>query len=289
MLTDEELLALFGKSRDELIRIVDAHTLDVQAWLSSRSPCSEKFWGKGIRASSTGINVPLLNLGLGCDFPEGTSEANIEAEVRAVKEFFAKRNVPWYWWMNIKPSPANIGEILKKQGFATDNNPLPAMIAPISLDINALPPHPENILVWRAESIEDLKHASTIRRVAFGFAEGEAITYFEDMSSDWLDDSSRARLFLAGIEKSAPVSIGAVIHGAGIPGIYLMATLPKYHRQGYGKAIIRKLLSEAKSSFDGDYIALTASKAGFGLYSQFGFVHLFGFDFYWLPQRTLAA
>lgn len=282
MLTDEEILTHFGKSRDELIRIAETHTLDVQSWLSSRSPCAEKFSGKGIRASSTGIKVPLLNLVLGCNFPEGTGEANIEAEVRAVKEFFAKHNVPWYWWMNIKPSPANIGEILKRQGFAADDNPLPAMIAPISQDINAIPSYPEDIQVWRASSMEDLKHASIIRRIAFGFAEGEALTYFEDMSSDWLDDSSRARLFLAGIEKSAPVSIGAVIHGAGIPGIYVMATLPEFHRQGYGKTIIRKLLIEAKS-FGGDYIALTASKEGFGLYSQFGFVHLFGFDFYWLP------
>ena len=282
MLTDDKLLSRFGKSRVELIRITNAHTLDVQAWLSSRSPCAEKFSGVGIRASSTGIKVPLLNLALGCNFPEGTSEADIQAEVRVVKEFFAKRNVPWYWWMNIQPSPANIGQILKKDGFVTDDDPLPAMIAPISQDIVALPSYPKDIQVWRAESIEDLKYASTIRRIAFGFAEGEATTYFEDMSSDWLNDSSRAHLFLAGIEKSAPVSIGAVIHGAGIPGIYVMATMPKYHRQGYGKAIMRKLLTEAKS-FGGDYIALTASEAGFGLYSKFGFVHLCGFDFYWLP------
>jgi ribosomal protein S18 acetylase RimI-like enzyme len=288
MLTDDELLFHFGKSRDELIYIANAHTLDVQAWLSSRSLRAEEFSGKGIYASSTGIKVPLLNLALGCNFPERTSEATIAAEVRAVKEFFAKRNVPWYWWMNIKPSPANIGDILKREGFATDDDPLPAMIAPISQDINALPSFPENIQVWRAESIEDLKYASAIRRIAFGFTEGEASTYFEDMSSDWLDDSSRARLFLAGIEKSAPVSIGAVIHGADIPGIYLMATLPQYHRQGYGKAIMRKLLIEAKS-FDGDCIALTASEAGFGLYSKFGFVHLFSFNFYWLPQETSAT
>lgn len=282
MLTDEELLSRFGKSRAELVRITNAHTLDVQAWLSSRSPCAEKFLGKGVSASSTGIKVPLLNLALGCNFPEGTSEADIQVEVRAVKEFFARRNVPWYWWMDIQPSPANIGKFLINEGFVTDNDPLPAMIAPISQEINTMPSHPEDIQVWRAESIEDLKYASAIRRIAFGFTEGEGITYFEDMSSDWLHDSSHARLFLAGIEKSAPVSIGAVIHGAGIPGIYVMATLPEYHRQGYGKTIMRKLLIEAKS-FGGDCIALTASEAGFGLYSKFGFVHLFGFDFYWLP------
>jgi GNAT superfamily N-acetyltransferase len=282
MPADAELLDRFGKSRDELICIADRHTLDVQAWLSSRSPNADKFSGKGIRASSTGIKLPLLNLALGCDFPEGASLEEVEVEIESAKEFFAKRNVPWYWWMNAKPSPANIGEILKKQGFAYDDDPLPAMIAPISQDMDAFPSYSEDIQVWRAESVQDLKSASMIRRIAFRFAEGEALTYFEDMASDWLEDSSRARLFLAGREKSAPVSIGAVIEGAGVPGIYVMATLPDHHRQGYGKAIMRRLLLEAKSC-DGDMIVLTASKAGFGLYSQFGFIHLFGFDFYWLP------
>ncbi|MFN8412432.1 MAG: GNAT family N-acetyltransferase [Anaerolineales bacterium] len=282
MIPDEKLLARFGKSRNELIRITDAHTLDVQAWLSSRSPQAKTISGKGIRASSTGIKVPILNLALGCNFPEEASLPTINAEIRKLKEFFAERNVPWYWWMNTRPSPSNIGEILKQHGFISDEVPLPAMIAPIPKDINTLPVHPEDIQVWRAETIEDLRYASTIRRRAFKFTEGEALTYFEDMSSDWLDSSSRARLFLAGKSKSEPVSIGAIIYGAGIPGIYVMATLPEHHRQGYGKAIMRKLLWEAKS-FEGDFIALTASEAGFGLYSQFGFIHLFGFNFYELP------
>jgi len=282
MHSDTELINRFGKSRDELTQITDKHTLEVQAWLSSRSPQAAQFIGKGVKASSTGFNIPFLNLALGCNFPGGTSVAEIEAEIEAVKDFFAKRNVPWYWWMNAKPSPVNIRQLLEKHGLAYDNPPLPAMIAPISQDIDSFPSYPEDLLVWRAETTEDLKSASLIRRVAFEFPKDEALTYFKDMESDWLDDSSRARLFLAGKDKSEPVSIGAVIEGAGVPGIYVMATLPEHHRKGYGKAIMRRLLSEAKS-FGGDVIVLTASEAGAGLYSQFGFIRLFSFDFYSLP------
>jgi GNAT superfamily N-acetyltransferase len=120
--------------------------------------------------------------------------------------------------------------------------------------------------------------------MAFKFPAGEAETYFEDMSSDWLDDSSPARLFLAGENEDTPVSIGAVIEGAGIPGIYVMATLPDHHRKGYGKAILTRLLAETASA-GSQMIALTASEAGFGLYSQFGFYHLFDFDFYSIPEQ----
>ena len=284
MAADEELIKPFGKPRDELIQIVEHHTLTVQAWLSSRSPQAAKFEGKGVKVSSTGFKIPLLNLALGCDFPAVSSEQEINEEIKTVTDFFAERNVPWYWWMNTHPSPTNIGQILEKHGLTRDTQPLPAMLASLSQDQKSLPAYDESIRVWRARSIPDMQAASKIRRLAFKFPEGEATTYFEDMPADWLDDSSPARLFLAGEDESRPVSIGAVIKGAGIPGIYVMATLPEHHRKGYGKAILTRLLAEAAST-GSQMVALTASKAGFALYSQFGFLHLFGFDFYSIPEQ----
>ena len=280
-LSDDELAQKFGRTRSELIQIANHHTLTVQGWLSSRSPQAVRFEGRGIKASSTGFNIPLLNLALGCDFHD-ESEEQIEEEVKAVIEFFAKRNVPWYWWMNSQPSPAHIGQILKRCGLEYDAPPLPAMIAPLSQSESSFPKNDKSIQVWRAKNLEDLKAASKIRRLAFKFPEGEAVSYFEDMASDWLEDSSPARLFLAGRDESQPVSIGAMIEGAGIPGVYVMATLPDHHRQGYGKAILTRFLLEASSN-KSKIIALTASEMGFPLYAQFGFVHLFDFDFYSFP------
>ena len=286
-LTDSQCKDFFGLSHQELIRITDAHTLKVQAWLSSRSPQAKKFAGRGVQASSTGINLPLLNLALGCNFPEDSSLEDIDKEVQALKQFFAERNVPWYWWMNTEPSPKNIGQILQKHGLTYDAPPLPAMIASLKQDVSTLPKYDKSIRVWRATTVNDLRAASAIRRIAFRFKEREALTYFEDMSPDWLSDESPARLFLAGSAESsgAAVSIGAVIQGAGIPGVYVMATLPEYHRKGYGKAILTQLLLEA-SKMEANMIALTASEAGAGLYSQFGFMHLFDFDFYSIPDEV---
>jgi GNAT superfamily N-acetyltransferase len=283
MVSEEELLERFGKSRNDLIKLVERHTLTVQAWLSSRSPGAARFEGKGVKASSTGFKIPLLNLAIGCDFPAGSCEKDVDEEVKAVIEFFARRNVPWYWWMNTQPTPGNIGQILERHGLVYDTSPLPAMLASVSPDNGPFPTYDKNILVWRARSMADLQAASKIRRIAFKFPEGEATKYFEDMPSDWLDDSSQSRLFLAGENENAPVSIGAVIEGAGMPGIYVMATLPEHHRKGYGKAILTRLLSETASAGN-QMIALTASKAGFALYSQFGFYHLFDFDFYVMPK-----
>ncbi len=282
-ITEEKCREIFGRSKAELIQITDTHTLTVQEWLSSRSPKAAKFSGMGTRASSTGFKIAFLNLALGCNYHEGMSEDEIGMEVEEVKRFFAERGVPWYWWLNAQPSPKNIGRILEKHGLEYDAPGLPAMIAQLQTDSSKFPSYGNNIRVWRARSIEDLKVASKIRRIAFRFTEGEALSYFEDMPQDWLSNESPARLFLAGPGESEAVSIGAVIDGAGIPGIYVMATLPEHHRKGYGKAIMTRLMAEASKS-GVSIIALTASKAGAGLYSQFGFVHLFDFDFYSLQS-----
>lgn len=275
--SEETILKVFGRTQQELIALMDRHTLSVQSWLSSRSPQAVTFQGKGIRASSSGFKIPLLNLALGCNFPSTASDKEIEKEIETVKTFFSNRNVPWYLWISALPTPKHIHGILDRHGLAMDHPPLPAMAVSL-MKYENYPGFSENIQTWKAGTIDDLKAAGTIRRMAFRFPAGEATHYFEDMASDWLENPS-VKLFLAGEDYSEPVAIGALIIAEGVPGIYVMATLPEHHRKGFGKAILKRLMSEAVSG-DHQFVVLTASKAGFGLYSQFGFHHIFSFDFY---------
>jgi GNAT superfamily N-acetyltransferase len=272
---------LFGKPQDELIRLADQHTKAVQAWLASRSPQAAKYVGKGIRLSSTGLQVPLLNLALGCNFPGDASDNFINDEIENVKAFFARRGVPWLWWVAPHASPANLTPFLKENGITTEPRKLPAMIAPVGAKTHAMTKNGSGIKVWRAKTEADLQAASHIRHQAFRFPAGEALHYFEDMQADWLLDSSPARLYLAGRQIGSPAAIGAVIEGAGLPGIYIMATLPDSMRQGFGKAVLIHLLQQIESEYDENgMVVLTASRFGFPLYSQFGFKHLFDYSIY---------
>ena len=81
-----------------VIHQADRHTQAVQAWLASRAPDATRLRGTGVQVSSTGLNVPLLNLALGGDYPPGTPEDVITGEITRVKAFFAQRGWPWYWW-----------------------------------------------------------------------------------------------------------------------------------------------------------------------------------------------
>jgi GNAT superfamily N-acetyltransferase len=123
-----------------------------------------------------------------------------------------------------------------------------------------------------------LEAASAIRRIAFRFPAGVAADYFEAMAADWLRGDP-ARLYLARVEDGPPAAIGALIMGAGIPGVYVMATLPEWQRRGLGKAILTRILTGAAAEGP-TIIALTAGKQGYPLYRQFGFEHIFDYDIY---------
>lgn len=264
-----------SQNRQAVIEQVDLHTRTVQLWLTSRSTVAARFEGMGTTASSSGIQVALLNLALGCVYPEEASDASIRVEIEQIKDFFARRKVPWYWWLGPGASPVHLGHLLEQHGLQLRAPELPALALALPVQ---LPPLSSDIQVWQAESLADLRSASDIRRIAFRFPEGVAKDYFEAMADDWLQGDP-VRLYLAGCDREHPAAIGALIQGAGMPGIYVMATLPEKSRKGLGKAILTTLLNQAQE--DGHAMAaLTASRFGYPLYQQFGFEHIYSYAIY---------
>lgn len=274
----EELVVHFGRPRAELATLADNHIQAVQSWLSTRTPDAKRFEGIGVRAGSSGLGVPLLNLALGSHYPAGTSLEVIEKEIESVKTFYAYRGVPWSWWLGPNPQPADMPERLLRHGLKY--NMRPTMVASLSTEP---PPLRDHVSVWQAKNHADLASASTIRRVAFGFPEGVAENYFEVMAQNWLDPA-RVRLYLAGVKGGPPAAIGTLIMGAGLPGIYAMATLPNWRRHGLGTAILISLLREAME-MGHKLTVLTASQLGYPLYARYGFKHIFNYLDYG-PFRT---
>jgi GNAT superfamily N-acetyltransferase len=258
-----------------IIRQADRHTQAVQAWLASRAPDAVCWRGQGVQVSSTGLHVPLLNLALGGNYPSGTPDAVISGEIARVKAFFTTRDRPWYWWIGPHARPVDLGVRLERHGLTCDRALLPTLVAP--LPANGPLPDPR-VQVWPASSRADLRAASHIRRVAFRFPDGAALDYFEAMAADWLARDP-ARLYLARLGDGPPAAIGAWIDGAGMPGVYVMATLPRWGRRGLGKAILARLLADAAAEGHA-WIALTASRYGYPLYRQFGFEHVFDYRIY---------
>jgi len=164
---------------------------------------------------------------------------------------------------------------LEQAGIVFDRPPLPAMVA--ALPAKKVPFDP-TIQVWLATEQADLETASTIRRLGFRFPEGIARDYFEAMPASWLRHE-RVKLYLASTLDGPQAAIGALITEEGVPGVYVMATLPEYQRQGLGKAILDRIMSDAAAEGH-RLMVLTASRIGFLLYSQFGFEQVFDYAIY---------
>ena len=276
-----EAAARLGRTWENLAWVADRHTLAVQFWLPTRAPKAVVFKGMGVVAGSSGLPVPLLNQALGGQYPAGMTSAAIDDEIEAVKAFFAERKVPWYWWLGPHSKPSNFGRRLERHGLAFDPPPLPALAARLPA---SLPPICPDAHVWLASGQDDLKAASTIRRIAFRFPDGAAENYFEAMADEWLRGDP-ARLYLARLGDGPPAAIGALIMAEKYPGVYVMATLPEWRRKGLGKAILARILLDAAS--EGHELAvLTASRYGYPLYRQFGFEHIFDYHIYRLSEGT---
>lgn len=268
----------FGLAWRATASLADQHTLAVQSWLSSRTPQGQRFEGVGTIATKTGLKASLLNLALSSHFPPETKTEVISNEIERVKAFFTESNIPFSWWLSPLATPSDMGSRLIQHGFKAAQYHLPTMVAPLPLSAGGPALNPQ-IQVWQAHSRLDLEAASTIRRSAFSFAEGVALTYFEDMAEDWLRGDP-ARLYLARLgQEGPPVAMGALIMGNGLPGVYVMATLPNWQGQGLGKAILARIFLDAGARGH-ELIVLTAGARAYSLYRQFGFEHIFEYTMY---------
>jgi ribosomal protein S18 acetylase RimI-like enzyme len=68
-----------------------------------------------------------------------------------------------------------------------------------------------------------------------------------------------------------PVSTAAVVMGGGAIGVYNVATIPTQQRRGYGEAVMRYALADAKREHGIERTILQSTPAGFKLYERMGY------------------
>ena len=271
-----------GLTLEEAIKLGDDHTVAVQIWLSMRTPRAKRFDGLGATAVDSGMKV--LNRVPCCNYPPGTSSEAVEGEIIAIKSIFTQRKVKWDWWLGPNFQPPDMAHRLERHGLKSDAYRLPTLIAPV-LPVAEYPATNPAVEVWPATTLADLEAASTIRRIAFGWPSDVALTYFEDMAGDWLN-SDLTRLYLARIGDGPPAAIGALVIGVGVPGIYVMATLPEWQGKGLGTAIMARLMVQAEAEGH-QWVVLTAGRMGYKIYRSFGFEHLFEYQIFRCAPVTI--
>jgi hypothetical protein len=213
-------------------------------------PSSEIHDEPEILWSITGVPFSLLNGVMRARIPPEKIDSTIEAVIAQGR----LHGVPRLWLTGPETRPADLGKHLERHGFMGDLSAGMAMeLAKMKEDL----PIPPGFTSQRVTGAATLRVWGQVFGVSFGVGDSAVEALCDLTMCIGLD---RVRCYLGWLNGKA-VAISTLFLGAGVAGIYNVATLPEARRQGIGALMTAIPLHEARNE---GYKAgiLQASKMG---------------------------
>lgn len=193
--------------------------------------------------------------------------ARADAAIASVTERARARGVPLIAWTGPSARPPDLGRRLTEAGFIA-HDPMPGMV--IDLDeLGPATPDPRGLAIERVTERGALPGWCRTAVEAFEmppFVEEPFVAFSEAIG---LPPEVPLYNFLGSLDGRA-VAVASVFFGAGVAGLYNIATTPPARRRGIGRAITFRALQEARAA-GYRYAILHASQAGEPLYRGMGF------------------
>lgn len=203
--------------------------------------------------------------------------------VQDILAYFRSQAVTSFsWWLVPHLEPAVWSAHLLPHGFNyTDDTP------GMAIDLSALPPpvrHP--LTIQHVDDRQTLAAWSRVFAQGYGLPDSMAPAFLALMESLGTDLPFRHYL---GLLNDQPVAASTLFVGAGVAGIYNVATLAQARGQGIGSAMTLTALYDGR---DLGYRAgvLQSSEMGYPVYQRLGFQKLCQMDhFYCIPTSHSRA
>ena len=213
--------------------------------------------------SITDIPFARFNSILRSQISEGCIDAAIETAITRCKS----KKVPMMWWTGPSTRPADLDKYLLAHGF-THKGDQPGMAADL-FHLRKGPPEPPGLVINKVTDLKTLQKWCTVFGAGFKLPEF-ARDAFLDFNSDIGFNSQVPLLNYIGWLNEEPVATSTLLLGAGVAGIYNVATIPDARRKGIGYAMTLKPLQEARAR--GYRVGvLYASEMGVNVYIKMGF------------------
>lgn len=263
--------------------IVEAIEGNLAAFLlySGRVPRTKVRIAAEYLSIQTGLADPSMNAVIRASF----TSSDLDAQLASVLAPFKASQTPLVWWIFPTTHPDDLGTYLTAQGL-TYRGEGPGMAA----DLLALPSHapaPVALTIEEVNSEAALRDWIMTADAACGSASAPAVTdpqYLAfELQRGW-GAHLPYRRYLARLS-GKPVATSALFLGAGVAGIYNVATIPEARSRGIGAAITLAPLHAARAQ--GYRVGvLESSPLGRHIYSRLGFrEHCRIHSYVWLPDK----
>jgi GNAT superfamily N-acetyltransferase len=227
---------------------------------------------------STGLPYAWFNGVFYNSFP-GTATGQAAHDIL---DYFQARDIPAFtWWLAPSLTPEAWAPYLLPLGFTYEKQ-TPGM----AIDLDDLPPRREHSLTIQPVYDDDaLTTWAETLLAGFGFPDA-VLPIFQTMMTE-LGYDLPVRNYLGWYE-GKPVATATLFLGAGVAGVYNVATLPEARGQGIGSALTLAPLYEARAM---GYRAgtLQSSSMGFGVYQRLGFEQLCQIDHFTWEKKAPQA
>ncbi|TES91786.1 MAG: hypothetical protein E3J88_01965 [Anaerolineales bacterium] len=263
-------------STPALVKAIKANRFGYYRYLAN-SPKAELNESPQITWLLSGIPVPFLNNVLHTQL----TPDNVDEKIEETLAYLKSRNITKLaWWTEPGTLPANLGEHLTAHGLTyTDSEP------GMAVDLLALN---EDVTLSSELAVEHVGDGKTLKKFAKAAAVGFGIPdasegCFELLSGLGFELPLRNYI---GLLNGKPAATSQMFLGAGVAGIYWVATVPEARRQGFGALMTLAPLIEAREM--GYRVGiLHSSPMGFGIYTQLGFREYCRMSNYeWDSERT---
>lgn len=228
----------------------------------------------------TDIPFPMFNNRMRAKFT--LEDVAVAAAIEAAIARCQANNVPMLWLIGPTTMPTDLGARLETYGFLHTEN-----AAGMAVDLQALN---EDIPIPAGFTIEKVKDSVALKTWFRPFIAGFGIA---DSFTDPFIDLYECAVFGAGMPLHAytgwlngePVASSSLYYGAGVAGIYDVATVPEARRQGIGALMTLAPLRDARAM---GYRAgiLHGSEMGSNVYRRLGFQEYCSIGQYvWRPEH----
>jgi ribosomal protein S18 acetylase RimI-like enzyme len=217
----------------------------------------------GVSIASAGAVFQMFNTAFLSSPVAG--EAELERRILLPMMHYNTRGLEWaYWvcegWMD-PPARHRARQVFERNGLRHSVD-LPGMVAEhVAPPVKPLP----RLDIRRVGDAATREAFCTIGSVCFHVPEPWFLEVF-DGESVW----DRFAGYV-GYLNGEPIATTAAVLGGGAVGIYNVATLPQFQRRGYGEAVMRHALADARALHGVERSILQSTPAGYRLYERMGY------------------